>query len=751
MKTSLVSLINRSNASSVGLTALVAGISANMHSEGGAAIMPGSLSGSFLTTEGFSQSDEGTVVESLQRLQSVIQSARKDAGYKLTGGAVTDTDHYLVQESAAIAGAVMASSPLSTLRSMPANFAQLRGLSNDSTFVLDTPGSIETVERRHVTAEAYDNSSNTSSLVYTAAYNLCGARQNSFGEAFYPTLVISPENVGYTVSVRVLYLQDDFKRNVNGSLDKFNRHNLLRAIIYPDMLRNNTTQIIPYYRKAGTAAPTDNFTNFADAVGQTTVTVDGEAIPTAPLAFNKEFSLLGLSQNNATLATGNLDTTDAIAPSIRLTGLYLKLTGTVASVATTEYFKIDTKFFNSSDFVAAPQNNSRTQQLNLITDAIVFKSTTKQADGTASALLAPLATRLVRLGAQVNGTVTLDTSNTLLMASPLSVKAVREADANNGVDLALDTGSGAAAAAIFASGNASLVGFDLLAYRTNSNRRQRGQLIDTQTLNYVYTIPLLPPITALRPVGETDANDMTSLSTLIQSTYVRASIAGVVALEEARVALKNFVYSGAPEDDAPNILGAARHLVKCTYKEDAIDCAVDINSLDTAGRSADLNALLLNRIRDMAYRMVTESGFSVAQEAMNGGVPSRPLLIIGTDPTIHRYLTQQGDLRTIGDNFDCRIESTININVRGKIYLALGEATAYNSNVPAPLHNGNMAWKPEVTVSMPMVTNGAQSHQLTVNPSFRHVQNLPVMGYLTVANIEQVIGKNVAVRTHEVI
>jgi hypothetical protein len=62
---------------------------------------------------------------------------------------------------------------------------------------------------------------------------------------------------------------------------------------------------------------------------------------------------------------------------------------------------------------------------------------------------------------------------------------------------------------------------------------------------------------------------------------------------------------------------------------------------------------------------------------------------------------------------------------------------------PDPLHFGFMAWKPELTIVLPLHRNGANSKELTVCPSFRHFGNLPVLTTIYVEGIEDVIDSKV--------
>jgi hypothetical protein len=48
-----------------------------------------------------------------------------------------------------------------------------------------------------------------------------------------------------------------------------------------------------------------------------------------------------------------------------------------------------------------------------------------------------------------------------------------------------------------------------------------------------------------------------------------------------------------------------------------------------------------------------------------------------------------------------------------------------------------MAWKPEVAVVLPIHRNGANNKELTVQPSFRHVNNLPILIEIDVTGIPE--------------
>lgn len=684
--------------------------------------------------EGFDVNTQMELGTAIQNLRATISSVVKtQAGLH---------DLSIAQESAAVAAGIMASSPVDFLKVPVQNAAKLASAAQGTqTAVIGHQGLSGAMESRSFALEAYDNKENRNAVVYSVAYNMQAARQDEFGEAFFPTVVVTPDNVGFMVSIRLHYVQEEVRRALAGSLSAFGRKNIIKAVVDPTILRNDQTRIVPVVRTGGGA--NDSTANFVAStlVAPYSVSIDGQSVSTAPLKPGKKFDLLALSQTDALIASGVMDATDAIDSSMRLGALYVKIPDGVNPPAVV---KFNVSNLPGADFNHAVQGNTRLLQLNFDSASLRVTAATKGVDGAAVTFLAPLADNVVRLSATLFGSVVQDTGDTTVNTGAVSVAKITTAD---GQVLDLSTGTGATLAALFAG--AEVVGYDLIGHRTNSNRRQRGQLVDTQFVNHLYTVPLLPPITALRPVGETEANDSALLASLITTTKIRTSNSAVAQLLEARELLKEYVNTADGATEQPEVLGVARYIVNAAYLEDAIDVAAQVDSLKSADRAEDVVALIINKIRDMAYRLYTSSAYKAAADAVFDGAAPKPMVIIGTDPIIARYLTLQGDMRTLGDYFDFKLVSTLDSRMSGKIVMSFGMETSYNSGVPNPLHFGAMAWKPELTLMMPINRNNAVSYELTVSPSYRHVVNLPVMGYLTVSNIDTIIADKATVNVSQ--
>jgi hypothetical protein len=322
---------------------------------------------------------------------------------------------------------------------------------------------------------------------------------------------------------------------------------------------------------------------------------------------------------------------------------------------------------------------------------------------------------------------------------------------NDAAGTAVDTTSGAGATIATLLATATIVGYDLIAYRTNSNRRDRGVLLDIQRINYLYTVPVLPPISALRPVTNSDAQDGQLLSDLVTSTRVQAANRGVTALLDAVSFMAAQANSPDMITNQPTLFGAASNLIVGQYLTQNLDVSANLDSIKDSDRLSDLLALLYNKIRDMALTLYIKSGYGPAAEYMYEGRAPKTVILIGTDPYIGRYLQLLvADQKLLGgDQFEYRIAISWDNRMTGKLIFSFGQNDAFESGQPNPLHFGSFAYRSELTVMMPMVRGNSQSMELTVQPSYRHVVNLPLVGVLNITNLPN-INTKISINMHTV-
>lgn len=595
------------------------------------------------------------------------------------------------------------------------------------------------VSRLSQALEAYDERDNKNATAYSVAYNFQAARQDELGELFFPTVVVTPEQVGYSVTIDLVEVQNDIKRSTSGALENYGRRNIIQGLRDGSVLENEQTRIYPVAR----AENADKLVP-QSLLARKSVTVLGEVIETAPLLFGKKLSLLGISQTDSMLASGVAGATDQVDTAVVLDNVYLQVQN--AGGTTKELFVFPVARNPGATFNQAIQGNYRQMVVNFSTRSLMINKAKKTASGTDSTLLAAIASGdwKVNLSVDVNGQVNLDTSETSLNASDVTVHSVEDSTGNQYAPT-----DAAVQAIVELFVGAKLLSFDLLAYRSNLNRRQRGQLLNLNRFSQTYAIPLLAPVTILRPSGAGDATDTSDLGALIAATRIRTSNAAVKELLASDAALAAFVDGREHIGNVPEILSIARFLVQPYYKKLEFDAALATNSLRSQDRAKDIQAALLSVIRDEVYKAYRDSGYKAAADSLNGGASAHPMVIVGTDQVLSRYLWVEGDMRTLGIDFEMKVASSQNKDMAGKIFISFGQPEASNG-VPNPLHFGNMGWRPELTLVLPLTRDGQFSKELTVQPAFRHVTNLPVLIRIDVKNLSETAVKKTAVDFHTV-
>lgn len=698
----------------IGLAGLVASLQHSANQAGNGGFATKEIGGMTLGLEGLNEHSLQSVRSSADSLKQVLKEAL------LENDSFKNDKLTIAQESAATFAGMAASNVEAFLRKAPAAAPQ-------GAVVVETGVSVP-----RMALEAYDERENRNAAVYSAAYNLQAARQDEFGEAFFPTVPVSPEQVGYVVSLHLINVYNEVRRNASGAITNFGRKNIVHALRDASILRNDKTKIVPVH-SGGSAG----FFVATSLIPTSTYTLaDGEAVTTSALAFGKKFSLLGISQTTALLATGQLDSTDAIEPAVALDTLYIQLTDG-AGTPVNEVISFPVSQLALANFTSAPQGNYRAMNLAFQTNALLVTKDTKTIAGAVPTLMAALiaADAKVRLSITISGSVNLETAETSLMTGEVLVDSITDSAGNNH---APGSASVAAIEALFTGvKQPKAIGYTLDARRTNSNLRQRGKLLDVTVQHQIYNVPLLAPITTPRPLGGSSDTDASDLGALITATRISTSNAAVTEILKFVDQLKTYVDSRDLVGDIVDLQGVARWVLTPTFIEKTLDMAVSVDSQKSFERAADIRGTLVNTLRDISSRLVQRSGFKAAADALAGGIAGKPTVIVGTDQVTAQWLLVEGDARLLGDFFNVKVVVSQDSRVYGKIFVALAPAEA-QEGAPHPLSFGNMAWKPELVLTLPIHRNGANSKELTVQPSFVHITNAPVMGVVTVTGLPEV-------------
>lgn len=579
--------------------------------------------------------------------------------------------------------------------------------------------------------ESFDNQELDKHVPYSIAFNVQASRQDDFGEAFYPTTVVTPDQAGLDISIQRTLVMEEVRHQSSGKAVGWDRRNLLDAVVDYSILANNATKVVPVV-----LADNSNADKFVDAtlVAPREIKVDRTPVLTAPLRMGTEIDLLGISTHQGLIGAGLMDSTDALDARIGLDKIYLTATADDGVGAVTEVFPFSVSRMPRADFVKSVEGDHREMNLVFSTKDLVLDGETRTAEGAASTLLQPLfdSNYSVRLKVNINGSVNLETAHGTVYSSPVEVVALYETDPATGNAVELPLTGPAADAVRNALGTLQMVGYSLNATRSNANLRTRGLLLNVNEYTERYTIPMGSPISVPAPVSsDRSASDLTSL---VAAARIYTSNNAVTSLLNYADTLKAYV-TNLPRfgEDGLTIEGIGRFLVRPFYEELELDLTREINSITSHERSADVKALLVDAIREISYRMYRDTNYQAALDALTGSAGQRPRLVIGTDPTLANHLQVTGDTRTAGIAFDHEIVSTTDRRMRGKIVFSFVRPNAAGGD---PLTFGCHGWIPELTSTVQLTRQGATVKETTVQPRSRHVNTLPVLGVINVTGME---------------
>jgi len=689
-----------------------------------AAPVPDRVARLAFATESISNDDNALIQRTSQSLSAVLSSvmASLPDAHAVGSDALAERSRRFVQETAAVTAAHLASAAGDHLTRVLKTQAQ----SSANTFVVGADNVPNYLGHRSkvFAVEAFDNRETRSAVLYTMAYNYSVARQSDFGETLWPTLTLPADQVGFGIVVNRLTIHRGVTHTIDGKPVDFGKIDLMRAEADHTILRKERTAVVPIFRNEASS----KFVA-AGIVAPYNENIEGEIRRTAPLKVGEEIGLIGLNSTDAKLEGGAPNQTDTLDPAMDLKNVYIKVGDNV--------IRLKTLGLPSANFTYTPQGLDRGKQLVFDTKSTRLNEKTTMVDGTdlTGALAAVKARKLtVAVSLKLSGTSNTEFGTVQVFGNKVSVVRVLDADLRVLPDTDSDVQD-----ITNAFRQATIEGYDVRAYITNVNMRERGDFVDRTSFTQLYDIPLLSPVTAQRPVSTDGQMDAGDFEVLVTTTRFRMKNDAVTAVFDALENMRNHQQSGDPLE-VPEGLGAARFHVRPTlFEPDAIDATTVVDSWNSASRLADLQAAIVNILRDYAYRMHVESEYPAAASAL--GQAEVPTVIIATDPIIRRYILADGDLRTLGDKFNLKIVDTLDRRFTGKIFMTFGVFDENRNSAPNLLQWGNLIFAPEVVHHASVPRGESLSRETIVQPRYRFVHHLPIAAMLTFDNIPNVLKK----------
>lgn len=576
--------------------------------------------------------------------------------------------------------------------------------------------------------EAYDTKPNDETLQFTASYAMATATQNPFGELFYKTINLSPDQYAIEMEIPLISVHEQVRYELEKRLTDFHKLNIVNAEIDHTILKNDTLKIVPVWRDQ----TKDAFVDAADVAPFSTVLESGESIQTAPLRVNYRTSLMRVSNTDAQLAKGNPDQTDALDPGAVLEGVYVRFGGENGEVV-----RFDTKNSPMNQFVETRQGLTRRMSLDFTTDSAHIGARTRKHDGSALTQLAVFqgdAAMKVWFSFSIRGDISLEDTSYEILAGGMVVNTLKNAQ---DVVLDLDAPGQAAVKALLAS--AKIIGMDIDARKVNSNLRELGQLANFNTYRQTYGVSLGSPLAVQRPITNGDSQDALHAAALAYLCKVRQSNQAVTSLLAEVETVRQYEKRTNQLGRTPEVMGISAFLIDPVLEEMEIDLDKEVTTTAQHQRYQDVTTILTDSSTIMAYRMWQRSNWQAAANLLEGTEARYPEVGMGTDMVLGQYLITQGDMRTVGPDFSYKKAMSPDRRIYNKIFLCLNYPAA-NPGVPHPLDHGMMLQKPEVVAALNL-SRGSHSRELIVHPSFRHIPLSPVLGVITVLNLDKALSK----------
>ena len=590
--------------------------------------------------------------------------------------------------------------------------------------------------------ESFGNSEKARDLATASVvFNLNASRQDEFCDTVFRPYTLTPEQYGIAYSVRLYQLQDFQEHAVNGKIvPNWGRKNLLKAEIDPSILRNNSTQIKHIMRP-------ENEDSFADPAVVVPVeeTFLGEKITTSLLKPGVEVSLLPLSQTDTMLSRGLMNQTDELDTRVTVKSLAFQVNlGGKTDI-------IELKGFNqvpSAAFLFNPNGRAQRQVLSMDTTSIVFNSLTRNRQNLELEALKVLADNklVVRARATSRGELDLEFGVTTVDTAKLIVTEIYY---ENDPATKLDLESTLCKDIVEALNKAVFLGYSVDARRTNTNFRTRDQLLDVSEKRFVYGSRRRGPVSVIAPNPAAGANNdlHADINGLIYHCTVRTKADAIQTLLQHEALLASRVgKNGDHYGQVSDAYGPAAELVTPFYEHFKADLTNVVTYSNDAERRVAIAAYLQNKLLEMSSRMIRDSGFKVAMNALNGTQDSKPTIVILTDIVTAQWLYTTGDFRTLGDALNVKLCITQNNQFYGKIRFFPAESDSVAAT--SPLAFGTFLWRPELVTDINLTRDGVQLRELTVMPDYEHIVNLPVMGSIDVTGLTELVESKSTLLVH---
>lgn len=687
------------------------------------------LGQAFLSLESLNSAQLAEVQEATQGIPNSVTSMQSDLANN-HNIALSDAEVENVQEAM-----VIAANPDAYLKN---------AINQDPSAVVSAIGGEPQVEpvAAELANESFEVHGMMNTLGMTVSYNVRAEKQSKAAELFFPTISLDSTQNNYTIDLHLSTVFTSKEYDLSGKGDAYrNQKHIIKALRKASILKSNFTDIVPVFR---TGINEDSFVDTGLLPVRTVKTDFGETIPTTLLRVNEEIRVLAIAQTDRMIGLGMQDDTDQISSNPRLKTLGLKVGDEVVLFENLQYHQ-------ASQFTYSPTGDRESIQLYYqVNTHLLDANTVAVKSGKLPTALQALADKKleVLLGFTVNGQGNTDLGTVTITPSNVVVKAIRNAETKEVMDLEDPTYK----ALVDELKKTSIVGYEIDATRTNSNIREHGMLLDDRVQRIIYGVKLHAPIAVRRPVDEkTDVTDSQRVDSLIKTTFVRRTNAAITAIYDILNMLKSQPQKlDTTEPYAYSAVGVGQYFARSYVKDVGLDVYATVQSMQTSDRLNNVSSVITNFVLAEATQAYTSSELAAAYELTDmGGTNFRPHVITIADVFTSKFVFREGDARTLGDGFDFSIEECSDDRLvdgdldgdAGTIFMSFGMPKTGSLSVP--LWFGNCLDKREIPRIVSRARGSKYQHEVMVQPWFSHICHLPILVRIRVLGLKKAVQERV--------
>lgn len=572
--------------------------------------------------------------------------------------------------------------------------------------------------------ENYNEKSQRDFRVITVGYNLASSKQDEFAERIYPTTVVNPIEGGVIQVLPYIAIMKDVYHQVSGQKLDNQEVNMVEAYRDPSILDDESTDLIPAIDPAGSNS--QFFVDPALGLEETIVTDQGLSITTAPLKPGVKLDLIGNSNANLLINKGMLDISDTVDPAGRLRALYVMFEGKVVK------FTVDrlARSVMQPDLIG----DTRGAKIEFFSEDLIVTGLTRATDQSATSVITELESRkwTMRLSLGFSMHVSLSRGDSRSSAGEVTVDQIMDENRRR-----VDLTQGAGKDVVDALTDLEIIGYEVALRFTNTNRRQRGHLLQTRSLQFRHPIPVHAPVTLpMSTLDEQGPGDV--VHALTTNTNMRNSNNAVKRLLNYAAQLKEVTANGFDRPGFGAVEGALSVIMRPTYRYAEINLPQDIDTLKSKDRWEDICSTIMNKVKGVLFPAYRDSNIEAAFRVVSGNQDERPMFILAADKEIANYLMTRGEERLLGPYIEYDIVSTNNELFDGKLMVI---PTRKNPQEDDILNFGQFFYVPTIVADLPITRTGQQvSREIAAFPFNLHVNNIPFVLEFDVIGLREVMG-----------